>query len=206
MEITATLKVVGQVAGIGGIALGVLMLIFREVIRKNIFPNLAQIQAYRIIRLVVVLTFLIAASGVAAWVYVQRVGTQHIEDTVFPGRSPEPAMLKHLQSVDEGYFADAWASMAEEAHKRMSYEFVSKAYESQRAPLGAVITRKLYGISPFKQLPDQTRGAFNTATFVTQFGNGGKYIEAVTVIAESGEWKVLFHQIAPCSPPTCTAS
>ncbi len=66
------LKTVGQIAGIGGIALGVLLLVFRDVIRKNIFPQLASVQAYRLIRLVVVLTFLIAALGISAWVYVQK--------------------------------------------------------------------------------------------------------------------------------------
>ncbi len=34
------LKVVGQVAGIGGLALGVFLLLFRDIIRKNIFPKL----------------------------------------------------------------------------------------------------------------------------------------------------------------------
>jgi hypothetical protein len=67
---SSLLLTVGKFAGIGGIALGVLLLIFREVIRKNIFPNLAQVQGYRIIRLIVVLTFCIAAFGIAAWVYV----------------------------------------------------------------------------------------------------------------------------------------
>ena len=33
---TELLKVVGQVAGIGGLALGVFLLLFREIIRKKI--------------------------------------------------------------------------------------------------------------------------------------------------------------------------
>lgn len=72
---TSLLKTVGQIAGIGGIALGVLLLVFRDVIRRNIFPRLASIQAYRLICLIVVLTFLIAAIGIGAWVYVQENGT-----------------------------------------------------------------------------------------------------------------------------------
>lgn len=73
MESSSVLKVVGQVAGIGGLALGVLLLIFRDVIRKNIFPSLDKIQAYRILRLIIVSTFLIAALGIGAWVYVQTI-------------------------------------------------------------------------------------------------------------------------------------
>ena len=70
MNATSLLTVVGQVAGIGGLALGVLLLVFRDVIRKNIFPELAADHAYRIIQLIIVLTFSVAAIGIAAWVYV----------------------------------------------------------------------------------------------------------------------------------------
>ena len=65
------LEVVGQVAGIGGLSLGVLLLLFREIIRKNIFPNLTKTQAYSIIKLIVVLTFIVAAFGIVAWVYIE---------------------------------------------------------------------------------------------------------------------------------------
>lgn len=72
------LKTIGQVAGLGGIALGVLMLVFRDVIRRQIFPQLAKAQAYRLIRLIIVLTFAIAFSGLTAWVYVSK--TKPIQD------------------------------------------------------------------------------------------------------------------------------
>ncbi len=32
-------KILAQIAGIGGISLGVLLLLFRDIIRKNIFPS-----------------------------------------------------------------------------------------------------------------------------------------------------------------------
>ena len=51
------LRIVGQVAGIGGIALGVLLIVFRDVIRKAIFPKLTKDQGYRLLRLIAVLTF-----------------------------------------------------------------------------------------------------------------------------------------------------
>jgi hypothetical protein len=69
---TSILKIAGQVAGIGGLALGVFLLIFRDVIRKKIFPTLTKDHAYRLMRLIIVLAFLIAIFGIAAWVYVSR--------------------------------------------------------------------------------------------------------------------------------------
>jgi len=65
------LRIVGQIAGIGGIALGVVLLLFREVIRKKIFPNLTKQQAYRLLRLLLVLVWCLALAGIAAWVVVE---------------------------------------------------------------------------------------------------------------------------------------
>jgi len=69
---TALLKVIAQAAGIGGISLGVLLLVFREVIRKNIFPKFKDEKlAYRLLRIMVVLVWSIAIIGIGAWVYTK---------------------------------------------------------------------------------------------------------------------------------------
>jgi hypothetical protein len=36
---TELLKAVGQIAGLGGIALGVFLLLYRDIIREKIFPS-----------------------------------------------------------------------------------------------------------------------------------------------------------------------
>lgn len=64
-----TIKVVAQVAGIGGVAIGGMVLIFRDVIRRNIFPTLTRQHAFELIRLIVILSFLMALSGIGAWIY-----------------------------------------------------------------------------------------------------------------------------------------
>lgn len=204
MDASGVLGVVGQVAGIGGVAFGVLLIIFRDVIRKNIFPDLAQIQAYRIIRLVIVLTFLIATAGIGAWAYVQTKERGIGLDVQFPTDNPEPVMLKHMGLIDKNLFSEAWPQMSQESHKRFQYDFVEKAYKTQRVPLGVVLQRSLRGVSTLKQLPDQTRGAFAIGTFISKFEKGGRFLEAVTVLAEEGRWKVLFHELAPCQPSICT--
>ena len=66
---TDVLKVVGQVAGIGGLALGVFLLLFREIIRRNIFPMLPPAEAYRLLRLITGAVWSVAVVGIAAWVY-----------------------------------------------------------------------------------------------------------------------------------------
>ncbi len=53
-------KTLAQVAGIGGISLGVLLLVYRDVIRKDIFPTLTKVQAYQLMRLILILVWSIA--------------------------------------------------------------------------------------------------------------------------------------------------
>ena len=59
----------GQIAGIGGISLGVILILFRDIIRKNIFPKFTdEVLAYRLLRLVAVLARSAAIVGIGAWV------------------------------------------------------------------------------------------------------------------------------------------
>jgi hypothetical protein len=69
---TELIKTVGQVAGIGGIALGVFLLLFRDLIRKQIFPTLAKREGYRLLRLVAILIWSVALAGIGAWVWTSR--------------------------------------------------------------------------------------------------------------------------------------
>lgn len=69
-ELIATL---GTVAGVGGIALGVLFFLFREVIRKRIFPTLTKEQAYKTINRLISLTALVAIVGLVVWAATELV-------------------------------------------------------------------------------------------------------------------------------------
>ena len=50
-----TIKTFGQIAGIGGLSLGIFLFLFKEIIKKKIFPQLTKVQAYKIIRLMLIL-------------------------------------------------------------------------------------------------------------------------------------------------------
>lgn len=63
------LKIAGEIAGIGGICLVVLLVLFREVIRKNMFPKLTKKQAYRLMVTIIISVGIIALSGIIAWSY-----------------------------------------------------------------------------------------------------------------------------------------
>lgn len=65
-------KIAGVVAGIGGIAIATVVLIFREVIRKEIFPQLTKHQAYNLLNRIIVLTFVIGVLGIGAYIVTAK--------------------------------------------------------------------------------------------------------------------------------------
>jgi hypothetical protein len=78
------LKTLGQVLGIGGLALGIFFLLFREVIRKSIFPTLKKDDAYRLLRLISVLIWSVAVIGIGAWIWGDRKAPANSVTTTGP--------------------------------------------------------------------------------------------------------------------------
>lgn len=106
----SVLESMGAAAGLGGLSLGVLLILFREVIRKKIFPNLTKEQAYNLLRLVLVLVFAIAAIGIGTYAYV-TISTKQIEigGKTFP---PKPGKEQPLDD-----FINVTDSLIEEIKK-----------------------------------------------------------------------------------------
>jgi hypothetical protein len=66
------LRVVGSVAGIGGLGLGILLLLYQEVLRASILQHLTKRQAYRLLTLILLFVFLIALLALIAYVGISR--------------------------------------------------------------------------------------------------------------------------------------
>jgi hypothetical protein len=91
---SAILKMVG-VAGIGGVALAVVLYVLRDIIRKNIYPLLTKEQAYKLLNRIVILVFVIGVLGIGAYLTINLVN-----GLMKPG--VENAAPKHLR----GYVRD----------------------------------------------------------------------------------------------------
>src|SRR4051812_15784450 len=65
-----------KAAGLAGIAILVFYYLFRDVIRKLALPTFSRDQAYKTIRLILTLTFLLAVAGIGAWTYTQARESQ----------------------------------------------------------------------------------------------------------------------------------
>ena len=96
------LKIAGQIAGIGGIAIGALIILFRDIIRKNIFPGLVKQQAYRLLILIVVLVWSVAIAGIAAWVFVNSNQRGNVAENTNTPRTTKEFQLSGLVRDEEG--------------------------------------------------------------------------------------------------------
>lgn len=61
-----------RIAGIGGVAVGVLLILFREVLRRTVFSRISPDHSFQLLRLVVVFTGVVAIGGLATWAVVGR--------------------------------------------------------------------------------------------------------------------------------------
>jgi hypothetical protein len=60
-------SIVGKIAGLAGLCIGLVLFIFRDIIRKKIFPMLPPPEAYRVLRLIILCTFSVAVLGMILW-------------------------------------------------------------------------------------------------------------------------------------------
>jgi hypothetical protein len=57
----------GQIAGLGGIALGTVMLLYRDVLRRRLLTRLSANHSFQILMLIIVLAWGIGVVGIAGW-------------------------------------------------------------------------------------------------------------------------------------------
>ena len=63
-------EVLGKYAGLAGISIGLVLLVFRAVLKRNIYPKLNTQQAYALLRLLIILTFATGLIGIGSWTFV----------------------------------------------------------------------------------------------------------------------------------------
>lgn len=105
----------GRIAGIAGISIGALVLIFGSVIRKNIFPGLTKEQAYKVIRMILVFAGVLAFAGLGAWVYLDvaknararegKLATRYIIGNVVDGNG-NPVVSANIEVSQDNSFLD----------------------------------------------------------------------------------------------------
>jgi len=65
-------KTLGQIAGIGGLGISLVIIIFRDIIRKNIFPKLSKKDSFKLFKLIIILSWSIALLGILTWTFLEK--------------------------------------------------------------------------------------------------------------------------------------
>lgn len=86
------------VAGIGGVALAAVVYVFREIIRKEIFPRLTKGQAYSLLNKIIVMIFVMGVLGIGAYLLTSLINPR-VESTNDQNNNtsiPTPRSLSEL--------------------------------------------------------------------------------------------------------------
>ena len=112
------LKELGVIAGIAGIALGVLLILYRDVIRKNIFPTLTKDQGFKLLILILLLVWSIAIVGIGAWFFGKGDETEkngeankiiyqgYVEDSITKKPIKKAAIRLFLSDLEKQLYTD----------------------------------------------------------------------------------------------------
>lgn len=120
------LTTLGQVAGIGGVSLGVVLFVFRDIIKKNIFPKFRDEKlGFRLLRYMVFAVWSLAVLGIGAWVFGVRSGeaaTVSVHNDIVGGDmqlTSVGAIVNHYGSdLDPAIVQDIERALALAAHGR----------------------------------------------------------------------------------------
>jgi hypothetical protein len=196
----SAVKAFGQIAGIGGLSLFVFAYLFREVIRKRIFPQLSRDHAYQIIRLFMVLVFLLSMSGLGAWVYVDKGRSPTTTPPIVPTQDVGQSIVEWLTFVDGARYEEAWQSMPKISQARLTKQAFVELFATQRGFKGKVLSREPYSSNSISSPPGYPPGEYEVRTFTTQFEDGSKNIETIMAQGTLDGWRVTSHTISPSYP------
>ena len=86
-------KIVGEIAGIGGIALAAIVYIFREVIRaQKVFSQVTRRHTYELFNKIITYTFIIGILGIAAYIIISLYNGNAGSRSSDPTPSPTPVI------------------------------------------------------------------------------------------------------------------
>jgi len=108
-----------------------------------------------------------------------------------PEVAAQAAAEKWLALIDAEKYGDSWQTSAELFQKAVTQASWEQAVKSVRAPLGALVSRKLKSANYAKSLPGAPDGEYVVLQFDTEFANKKTAVETVTpMLGKDGAWKV----------------
>lgn len=102
-----------------------------------------------------------------------------------------------LGFVDLGQYAESWSATGQLFQSNMQQQKWVQTLTGARTPLGTVVSREVAGSEIRSSLPGAPAGQYALVSFATNFQNKPDIIETVTMMDESGQWKVVGYSANP---------
>jgi tetratricopeptide (TPR) repeat protein len=116
----STLVTLGQTLGLAGVAVGVFFLLFREVLRKNIFPMLDRGRSYKLLRMVIIIVFAFSISIATIATVAQLVLTGHLTSISFNWRNGKESLNFAISFDQYRLVTEARAASLNEVDKKVA--------------------------------------------------------------------------------------
>jgi hypothetical protein len=117
------LKIVGQVAGFGGLALGVFFLLFKDLLKKVVAPQMTPEHWFKVVVIFMILVWSIAVLGIGAWVYG---GTRDPSGTRGPNPTDPFVIYTMRSNVNAGgYTLDSFSFPYRDIQQHKDYRLFS---------------------------------------------------------------------------------
>jgi len=107
------------------------------------------------------------------------------------------ASQQWLGFVDLGQYAESWSATGSLFQANMQQPQWVQTLTGARTPLGSVVSREVAGSEIRSSLPGAPAGQYALVSFATNFQNKPDVIETVTLMDESGQWKVVGYSATP---------
>jgi hypothetical protein len=100
-----------------------------------------------------------------------------------------------LLLVDAGDYAQSWKIAGTFFQRHVTEVQWQADAKAARDPMGAVVARKVAGVSFATTLPGAPDGRYAVVTFDSKFANKAAATETVAMAMEGGSWKIIGYHV-----------
>lgn len=116
--------------------------------------------------------------------------------------APDAAARQWLTFIDGGDYALGWARAGSPFKAKMTAQVLQSKVEPARAPLGAILQRRLSSLTFAGTAPGLPEANYAVVQFRSRFAGPDTVGETVWLVSENDRWMVIGYFIAPGVPRT----
>ena len=127
-------------------------------------------------------------------------------DLAQPPTTPDAAARQWLSFIDGGDYAKGWMRAGAPFKSKMTAQVMQSKIEPARAPLGAIMQRRLGSLTYESTAPGLPDAKYAVVLFRSRFAGPAAIGETVWLDSENDRWMVIGYFIGPADPRASAAS